>query len=317
MESSNSIGFVGAAVSSHPGIARLARSVAESGRRAALSSIMSQRVTAELAESLSESEYKTVALAPEAGTENLRFRIGKRVCNEQIFTAIKTLAQNGIRNFKLYLMVGLPAEREEDVEAIPRFVETACEYAQSGARLQDEFLIAPRIILSINPFIPKAWTPFQRHPFLGIKELKRRLDIVQQGVKRLSNVEMHFESPRESYFQALLSRGDRRVGNMLYEVHSQGEDWRWIVKNGAREIVAGTPVPDYYVLRQFAETELLPWEVVDLRVKRSLLEREYLRTFEEDVEPLIKRARAEFEANKAKTFVQPEIKCESIPASVI
>ena len=290
VETSDSIGFVGAAVSSHPKISELASSVAQLGKRAALSSIMTQRVTEELAGSLSESEYKTVALAPEAGSEALRFRIGKRVCNEQILAGIAKLAHGGIRNFKLYFMVGLPSEEVSDVDEIPKLVAQAREVAHAEASISGR-KVAPRLVLSVNPFIPKAWTPFQRHGFLPMNELNRRLKSIRNSLKRLPNVEMKNESPRESYFQAVMSRGDRRVGDLLIAMQEQGRDWRWLVKNGDREIVAGVPNADFYVFRTIAANELLPWEVVDLRIKRSLLERQYERTFTEDVAPMIARAR--------------------------
>ncbi len=293
LETSESIGFVGAAVSSHKGISRLASTVARAGKRASLSSIMSQRVTPELAASLSESEYKTVALAPEAGSETLRFRIGKRVCDEQIVSAVATLAQSGIRHFKLYFMVGLPSESIDDVRKIPTLVLQAREAALQAAREQSDFRIAPTLFLSVNPFIPKAWTPFQRHSFLNSRELKKRLEIVRSGIARVSNVEMKCESPRESYFQVLMSRGDRRVGDLLLYLHRSEKDWRWLVKQGSETIVPEVPPADFYVYRQIAKEERLPWEITDLLIKRSLLDREYERTFTEEVEPLIARRRAE------------------------
>lgn len=293
LEGSRSVGFVGAAVSSHPAIAQLASSVAQAGSRAALSSIMSQKVTKELAMSLSESEYKTVALAPEAGSERLRFRVGKHVCDEQIVEAVKTLASSGIRHFKLYFIVGLPSETVDDVKLIAALVEKVQASALSGAREQEKFSVAPTVLLSVNPFIPKAWTPFQRHAFMPFKEMKNRLALVRKAVSVIPNVTMQAESPRESYFQTLMSRGDRRVGAILRRMRVENKDWRWLVQNGSREIVSGVPSPDFYVYRTLGEEEFLPWESVDMLIKRSLLEREYYRTFNEDVTPLIARARTQ------------------------
>lgn len=288
-----SVGFVGAAVSSHPRIAELAESVAKSGGRAALSSIMTQRVTPKLAKSLNESEYKTVALAPECGTEELRFRIGKRVLNDTIIEAVARLAGNGIRNFKLYFIIGLPFEKLEDVIAIPELVKQAQQSALEAARGQEDFSIAPKIILSVNPFIPKAWTPFQRHPSMSFKELKSRLELVRRGVRKIPNVLMKSESPRESYFQALLSRGDRKTALLLHYLHKNGKDWRWLVKNRSKVIVNGVCKPDEYVYRTFGEKEILPWEIVDLKIKRSLLERQYMDTFCQDISDVLHRARVE------------------------
>lgn len=294
VENSESIGFVGAAVSSHPAIAQLASSVSQKGKRAALSSIMSQRVTPALAASLSESEYKTVALAPEAGSETLRFRVGKRVCDEQIIGAVSTLAREGIRNFKLYFIVGLPSEEASDVLAIVSLVKKIAVEALKSAVTEAKSKIAPKIILSVNPFIPKAWTPFQRHQFLSLHELNEKLDSVRSGIRGLANVEMKAESPRESYFQTLMSRGDRRVAKLLLWLHQEQRDWRSFVKYGKKVLVSGVPCPDFYVTRQMGQNELLPWEVVDLLVKRELLEREYQETFEEDVQPIIARRREEY-----------------------
>jgi radical SAM superfamily enzyme YgiQ (UPF0313 family) len=296
LENSASVGFVGASVSSHRSIAQLASEVAATGRRASLSSIMSQRVTKELAASLSESEYKTVALAPEAGSEELRFRIGKRVTNAQVLEAVELLTENGIRNIKLYCMVALPSEEERDVLAIVELAREAREAAHRGARKQSDFSVAPNIYLSVNPFIPKAWTPFQRHPFAEFGEVKRRIKLVEKGIARVPNLEMKFESPRESYFQALLSRGDRRVGRLMVEMLRLGKDWRWLVKNGSRRIVEDVPPADFYVHRLMGEEEFLPWELIDMHITRELLEREYRETFEEDVRPLIERKRRQLEA---------------------
>jgi hypothetical protein len=107
---------------------------------------------------------------------------------------------------------------------------------------------------------------------------------------------MKNESPRESYFQALLSRGDRRVGDLLIYLNTYDLDWRWLVKNGSREIIPGVPPASFYVEREMRENELLPWEVIDFGVKRKLLEREYTKTFDFDYQPLIDRAKASFAA---------------------
>jgi radical SAM superfamily enzyme YgiQ (UPF0313 family) len=293
VEVSDSIGFVGAAVSSHPKISELASSVAAQGKRASLSSIMTQKVSVKLATSLNESEYKTVALAPEAGNEELRFRIGKRVCNEQIIEGVAKLAAGGIKNFKLYFIVGLPSETFEDVKDIPLLVEQASKAALQMARTQEDFSVAPKIFLSVNPFIPKAWTPFQRHTFMQPGELKKRLEYIRNAIRKMPNVEMKNESPRESHFQVVMSRGDRRVGDMLIEMHKEKKDWRWFVKVADTSLGEGLPPADFFVYRILAENETMPWEIVDLQIKRSLLERQYQKTFTEDVSSLIARAKVE------------------------
>ena len=183
------------------------------------------------------------------------------------------------------------------------------EAALEGARSQENFTIAPNIWISLNPFIPKAWTPFQRHGFMEFGEVKRRIEIVRKAIGRIPNVELKFESPRESYFQALVSRGDRRVGDLMVEMLKRGEDWRWLVKNGERRILENVPPADFYVHRMIGQDELLPWELVDMHITRDLLEREYARTFQEDVTPLIERKNRELKAKaerRALPIVNPE-----------
>lgn len=274
LENSEAVGFVGAAVSSHKSIAKLAQTVAEKGARASLSSIMSQKVSKMLAASISESEYKTVALAPEAGSTRLRRAAGKRVDNEQVISAAKELAEAGIRGFKLYFIVGLPTETDEDVDAIAHLAITirdaVVEISKSSGKLA-------WVALSINPFIPKSSTPFQWEPMLDPKVLDRKIDRVRKLVMKVPNLELRFEPPKESYFQGLLSRGDRRVGKLLHEVERRRESWKWLMKRTKESLVEGVPPVDFYVSRRIGFNELLPWEVVDSLIPRSLLEREAMR----------------------------------------
>lgn len=276
LENSDAIGFVGAAVSSHKSIAKLAQKVAESGARASLSSIMSQKVSKALAASISESEYKTVALAPEAGSTRLRRAAGKRVDNEQVINAARELAESGIRGFKLYFIVGLPTETDEDVDAIAALAitirDTVFEISKPSGKLA-------WVSLSINPFIPKASTPFQWESMLDPKVLDKKIERIRKLVIKVPNLELRFEPPKESYFQGLLSRGDRRVVRLLLEVERRGENWKWLMKKTSAPILEGVPAVDFYVSRKIGFNELLPWEVVDSLIPRDLLEREAMRAY--------------------------------------
>jgi hypothetical protein len=235
---------------------------------------MSQKVTRALAASISESEYKTVALAPEAGSDRLRRAAGKRVVNEQVVAAAKELAEAGIRGFKLYFIVGLPTETDEDVDAIASLAiavrDAVVEISKPTGKLA-------WVALSINPFIPKSSTPFQWEPMLDPKVLERKIERVRKLAMKVPNLELRFEPPKESYFQGLLSRGDRRVGRLLLEAERRGESWKWLMKRTNAVLVPGVPPVDFYVSRRISFDELLPWEVVDSLIPRSLLEREAMR----------------------------------------
>jgi radical SAM superfamily enzyme YgiQ (UPF0313 family) len=274
LENSDAIGFVGASVSSHKAISKLAQTVAEKGGRASLSSIMSQKVTRALAASISESEYKTVALAPEAGSDRLRRAAGKRVANEQVIKAASELAEAGIRGFKLYFIVGLPTECDEDIDAIAKLATAVRNAVVDISRPTGKLAW---VSLSVNPFIPKASTPFQWEPMLDPKVLEKKIERLRKQVIKVPNLEFRFEPPKESYFQGLLSRGDRRVGKLMLEMERRGESWKWLMKRTSEVLLEGVPPVDFYVSRRLSFTELLPWEVVDSLIPRTLLEREAMR----------------------------------------
>ena len=131
--------------------------------------------------------------------------------------------------------------------------------------------------LSVNPFIPKSSTPFQWEPMLDTKVLDRKIERIRKLVMKVPNIELRFEPPKESYFQGLLSRGDRRVGRLLIEAEHRGESWKWLMKRTHEPLIEGVPPVDFYVSRRIQFSELLPWESVDSRIPRSLLEREAMR----------------------------------------
>ena len=133
------------------------------------------------------------------------------------------------------------------------------------------------VSLSVNPFIPKESTPFQWEPMLDPKTLEGKIERLRKQVLKVPNLEFRFEPPKESYFQGLLSRGDRRVGKLLLEAETRGESWKWLMKKTDREIVPGVPPVDFYVSRRIGFAESLPWEVVNSLIPKSLLEREAMR----------------------------------------
>ena len=145
------------------------------------------------------------------------------------------------------------------------------------------------VSLSVNPFIPKASTPFQWEPMLDPKVLDKKIERLRKQVLKIHNLEFRFEPPKESYFQGLLSRGDRRVGQLLLEMERRGESWKWLMKRTDKPLLEGIPPVDFYVSRRIRFDELLPWESVDSLIPKSLLEREAMRAHhgEDWVQPVI------------------------------
>jgi radical SAM superfamily enzyme YgiQ (UPF0313 family) len=128
-----------------------------------------------------------------------------------------------------------------------------------------------RILVSINPFVPKPWTPFQWEPMAEIGVLKRKLARVRRGLSAIPALQVETESPREAYLQTLLSRGDRRVAGVLERLHQQPGDW-WGTVRAFRDAGGNAVDPDRFVHRTYDADELLPWDFVDHQVdKRYLL----------------------------------------------
>jgi radical SAM superfamily enzyme YgiQ (UPF0313 family) len=261
----DTIGLVGAAVSDLPGIRQLCRQFLNTDVRIAFSSLRADRLAPELLAVLKQSNVKTATIAPEAGTQNLRDVINKGLSEEDILGAAAALVDNGIPNLKLYFMVGLPLETEPDIEGIIALCK----------RIKHEFLKSSRtrkrigeITVSLNCFVPKAFTPFQWVAMDDLKTLKMKIKKIKTELKKVANLRIHADVPRWAYIQALFSRGDRRVADILSLAHTNNGNWAQTLKT--------TPInPDFYVYRKRDFTELLPWDFIDHGFKKSLLWKEY------------------------------------------
>ncbi|MEO2166802.1 MAG: radical SAM protein, partial [bacterium] len=159
-------------------------------------------------------------------------------------------------------MIGLPTETDDDVLAI----------AELAAKIRERLSGVGRIALSINPFVPKPWTPLQWEPMESIKTLKRRARLLQRAIVKIPGSSMDLESPREAYWQTLLSRGDRRVGVILEAVHErQGKFWSVLREANLEGGIGDCPPPSEFVERRMAPDEDLPWDFIDHSVSKRYL----------------------------------------------
>ena len=193
----DSYGIVGAAVFDNPYSQEICRSVTDRGGKFSLSSIRLETLSEEKLSLMIKGNIKTVTIAPEAGTERLRESIGKKCSDRQIEKAVELSYSKGIRKFKLYFMIGLPGEREEDTEGIVSLV----------SKLADRYRKA-RFMPSCGSFVPKPHTEYENMPMEPEKNLKKKLDYIKKSLNRLKNVEVSSESPRMAKIQAVLSRAD-------------------------------------------------------------------------------------------------------------
>ena len=264
---SSRIGLVGACVSDYPWIGGLMKVLEEEGVEVSISSIRADSLTEDLVASLQRGGHRTLTIAPEAGTERLRQVIRKNITDEQLYAACELVRTHGIPNLKCYFMIGLPTETDEDVEAIPDLAVRLLERLRVASRDGQPF---GRLTLSISSFVPKPWTPFQWVAFESPERLDAKLRRIKAGVRRLFNVRVLHENPREAYLQALLARGDRRVADFLQAAASLDGDWRTALR-------AWDGDPDAYTGRERALDERFPWDHLDVGVKKAGLIREYQR----------------------------------------
>ena len=211
--------------------------------------------------------HRTRTVAPEAGTERLRRAIRKPITDEQLYTACDLVRRHGIPNLKCYFMIGQPTETSEDVAAIPDL---------AGRMLERLRVLDPtgkpfgKLTLSISSFVPKPWTPFQWAPFDGAESLSAKLETIKRGVRTFSNVRVLHENPREAALQALLARGDRRVGDFLELAARLEGDWRRALREWDGD--AG-----FYTTRERPVGERMPWDHFEVGVKKAGLVREWER----------------------------------------
>lgn len=270
----STVGLVGAEMASVPGVDELANLAADRGGRLSPSSMKADCVTPSLARALARGGTRSVTIAPEAGSERMRCVINKNLTESDILRAADLLVGEGVQDLKTYFMVGLPTEEDEDVDAIAALVAKLHRELNgpNGTRRRVGW-----VTVSVNPFVPKPWTPFQWDPMATLPALRHKLRRLKIALARLDHVRLDWESPREAYYQTLLSRGDRRVAHFLTAVDRQEGDWWAVIRAwqaGRLGSSAGQelPHPDSYVHRAYGEDELLPWDFIDHRItKRYLL----------------------------------------------
>jgi len=266
-EGEKRIGLVGACVSDYPWIGELLKVVEDNGMELSISSLRADSLTEDLAASLARGGHRTLTIAPEAGTERLRRAIRKAITDAQILAACDLVRAQGIPNLKTYFMIGQPTETDEDVAAIPELARRMLERLRV---LDPQGRPFGRLTLSISSFVPKPWTPFQWAPFAGAGALAGKLETIKRGVGGLATVRVLHENPREAALQALLARGDRRVGDFLEAAARVGGDWRRALREWDGD-------PAFYTTRPRRLDERFPWDHFDVGVKKAGLAREWER----------------------------------------
>ncbi len=269
------IGLISPAVADHPGLEDILHALTGQGREVTVSSLRVEALTPSLVEALRSGKLRSAAVAPEAGSEELRTAINKGLNEKQILDGVLLLSEVGVKRLKLYFMLGLPGETRDDVRAIGELVRKIKDHLTRSTKGRQ---LMPELTLTISSFVPKASTPFQAEPMCGIKELKARARSIQNDLGRVKGVRVHFDVPKWAYLQTLLSRGDRSAGLLLEALDrldgSLGPALKEIPFN-----------PDFFVTRSMAEDALLPWSFINLGFKKDYLRREMARAVQGKTSP--------------------------------
>ncbi len=260
-EGLKAVGLVSSAMCDYPYLDELCAGLEETGLRVGVSSVRVDLVPDSLLRLMLKTGLRTMTIAPEAGSERLRKAINKPISSEEILTGARRILEKGIKHLKVYYMVGLPTETDGDIEEL-------IEMTRRLARLQ-RALGEPggRLRLSINPFVPKALTPFQWSPMASPREVKRKLNRIKKALRGTPGVDVKHESLKSAYFEAILSRGGRELSGFLMETARRDGDW----KRAAAE--TETDISRY--LGDMADARSLPWDFISTEKEDHRLRWEY------------------------------------------
>jgi len=265
VETQKSLGLVSTSIADTPGIETVMEHILRKGGKFSVSSLRTDSLTRGMIEKLKSAGQKTLTIAPEAGSERLRKVINKHLTEDEIVSAASLIGEAGGLNLRLYFLIGLPTEAQEDVEAIVDLVKVIKHHMIKKSKTRGK---APEIRLSINCFIPKPSTPFQWFPMEEVSRLKEKQKWLGNALRRVGGVRTTFDVPKWAYVQSLLSLGDRRVGHILLRARELNGDWK-------RAFSHSDINPDFFVYRPKGLDEILPWDFVDKGIDKEYLIKEY------------------------------------------
>ena len=267
------VGLMGAAISDYPEVDELVNYIRSKDMRYSCASLRADSLTQAVVDGLADSGQKTITIAPETGSERLRRVINKGISEEHLQNAATLSAKSGIQHMRLYIMIGLPTETDEDIEAIVGLAErTQAHMEKVGCK--------GRLTLSINPFIPKPFTPFQWMAMDNQKVVEKKIQYIKKALQKNRRIEVLVESPKEAYIQGVLARGDRRLGAVIAACAADRGS-----KSFKSEMKAAGLDMDNMNYRERSFDEFLPWSHLDMGMQEGYLEMEWKRSIDEAYTP--------------------------------
>ncbi|MFM8533443.1 MAG: radical SAM protein, partial [Acidimicrobiia bacterium] len=262
---SSRAGLVSIALCDHPDIEHILRSLKDMGYSISPASLRLDDLTPTIVGLLHDSGERTLTIAPETGSDRLRRVINKTITNEEILDRAELIFSSGIESLKLYYMIGLPTEDDADLVAIRDLTMQLHAIMLKHARARGRI---GRIVASVNPLVPKPGTAYQWLPMAPSDEIERRMKRMRTLVADIDNVYFNIKSERHSYYQALLSLGDRRIAPAIEQAEANGGQWRRAVADAG---VDG----DFYIYRDRSNDAVLPWNIIDGGMKEPFFRAEF------------------------------------------
>jgi len=244
-----------------------------------LPSLRADSFSVGLAEAVSRVRKSGFTFAPETGSDRLRRVINKTFTNADMIKAAEAAFSKGWNAIKVYAMIGLPTETDDDLEELAVLAENL---AKAGRQIRGRKV---QIKVSVGCFIPKAWTPFQWQPFIDPDELQRRIQFLRDRFRRIKGTRLTWSDPEEAVLEALLSRGGRELSRTIELAHDEGaifDGWTDFLNLDAwRKAVDVTGVN---IKRELGERDIagtLPWDIIDAGVRKGYLKAEWRRAVRE------------------------------------
>jgi radical SAM superfamily enzyme YgiQ (UPF0313 family) len=262
------VGLVSIALCDHPEIEAILGRLVEMGYGISPASLRLDDLTEPIVRLLRQSGERSITIAPETGSDRLRRVINKTMTNDEILDRADLIFRTGIENLKLYYMIGLPTERDEDLVAIRDLTLAIRDRMLAYARPRGGI---GRIVASVNPLIPKPGTAFQWMPMADTAAIERAIDRLRRLTAGIENVFFNIKSERHSFYQGLLSLGDRRVADVVERAEANGQNWRQAAADAGLD-------PDAYLQRDRSGDACLPWHIIDGGLKADFFRDEAARS---------------------------------------
>jgi radical SAM superfamily enzyme YgiQ (UPF0313 family) len=272
MPYSKRAGLVSIALCDHPDIIEILTRLTGMGFSLSPASLRLDDLTPEILDLLRRSGERSITIAPEVGSDRLRRVINKTITNDEILNAAEMIFAAGFDNLKLYYMIGLPTETDEDLVAIRDQTLQLRDIMMKHARPRGQ---VGRIVGSVNPLVPKPGTAYQWLAMEDDAVIDRRIKRLRSLLADIDNVYFNIKSERHSFYQALMSLGDRRVAPAIEAAERNGGNWR--------AAVADTGVDaDFFVFRDRSGDAVLPWDIIDGGRKDNFFRSEFDKSLKEE-----------------------------------